>query len=155
MPGDPTQGGTSCSDLNQIPSDLVERVDLLTGGASAVYGADATAGVVNFVMNDHFEGVRLVAGDGYYNHSQHNAGAVEHSLDRFGRLDIVVVNAGILMGGTIDAFSLTDFDKMVAVNVRGVFAAPHFAATGRSKSPARRRRGRRSSSAANRADLAP
>jgi iron complex outermembrane recepter protein len=77
MPGDPTQAGTSCSDLNQIPSDLVERVDLLTGGASAVYGADATAGVVNFVMNDHFEGVRLVAGDGYYNHSQHNAGAVQ------------------------------------------------------------------------------
>jgi outer membrane receptor protein involved in Fe transport len=76
MPGDPTQGGTSCADLNQIPSDLVDRVDLLTGGASAVYGADATAGVVNFVMNDHFEGVRLDVGDGYYNHSQHNGGAV-------------------------------------------------------------------------------
>ena len=77
MPGDPTQAGTSCADLNQIPSDLVERVDLLTGGASAVYGADATAGVVNFVMNDHFEGVRLNVGDGYYNHSQHNGAAVQ------------------------------------------------------------------------------
>jgi iron complex outermembrane recepter protein len=75
MPGDPTQAGTSCSDLNQIPSDLVENVDILTGGASAVYGADAVAGVVNFKMNDHFEGVRLEAGDGYYNHSQHNGGA--------------------------------------------------------------------------------
>ncbi len=75
MPGDPTSGGTSCADLNQIPSDLVERVDILTGGASAVYGADAVAGVVNFVMNDHFEGVRFIANDGFYNHSQHNGGA--------------------------------------------------------------------------------
>jgi iron complex outermembrane recepter protein len=75
MPGDPTEGGTSCADLNQIPEDLVERVDLLTGGASAVYGADAVAGVVNFVMNDHFEGVRLIADDSFYNHSQHNGGA--------------------------------------------------------------------------------
>ena len=54
--------------------------------------------------------------------------AVDQTMRRFGRLDIVVVNAGILMRGTIDAFSLADFDKMVAVNVRGVFAALHFAA---------------------------
>jgi iron complex outermembrane recepter protein len=83
MPGDPTSGGTSCADLNQIPSDLVERVDLLTGGASAVYGADAVAGVVNFVMNDHFEGVQFIANDGFYNHSQHNGGAVT-DLDNAG-----------------------------------------------------------------------
>src|SRR5437763_4457383 len=41
MPGDPTQNGNASPDLNQIPAGLVERVDLLTGGASAVYGADA------------------------------------------------------------------------------------------------------------------
>jgi outer membrane receptor protein involved in Fe transport len=76
MPGDPTEGGTSCADLNQIPSDLVESVSILTGGASAVYGADAVAGVVNFKMNDHFEGVQFDANDGFYNHSQHNGGAV-------------------------------------------------------------------------------
>jgi outer membrane receptor protein involved in Fe transport len=75
MPGDPTSAGTSCADLNQIPSDLVESVDLLTGGASAVYGADAVAGVVNFKMNDHFEGVKFVANDAFYNHSQHNGAA--------------------------------------------------------------------------------
>ena len=76
MPGDPTEAGTSCSDLNQIPTDLIQRVDILTGGASAVYGADAVAGVVNFVMNDHFEGFRFDANDGFYNHSQHDGGAV-------------------------------------------------------------------------------
>ncbi len=46
-------------DINQIPSQLVERVDVLTGGASAVYGADAVAGVVNFIMQDDFEGLEI------------------------------------------------------------------------------------------------
>jgi len=56
---------TSSADINQIPADLVERVDVLTGGASAVYGADAVAGVVNFVLNTHFEGVRIDANYGF------------------------------------------------------------------------------------------
>ena len=68
MPGDPTQNGNAAPDLNQIPPTLVERVDLLTGGASAVYGADAVAGVVNFVMNDHFQGVRVEGNYSFYNH---------------------------------------------------------------------------------------
>ncbi len=45
-------------DLNFIPSALVKRVDVLTGGASAVYGADAVAGVVNFILDRDFTGVR-------------------------------------------------------------------------------------------------
>jgi iron complex outermembrane recepter protein len=44
-------------DTNVIPIALIERVDLVTGGASAVYGADAVAGVVNFVLKDDFEGI--------------------------------------------------------------------------------------------------
>src|SRR5271170_6667773 len=51
--------GRNWSDFNQIPAAMIERVDVLTGGTSAVYGADAVAGVVNFIMKDHFEGVRL------------------------------------------------------------------------------------------------
>lgn len=43
-------------DLNTIPAALVENVEILTGGASAVYGSDAMAGVVNFIMKDDFEG---------------------------------------------------------------------------------------------------
>ncbi|MGF1605582.1 MAG: TonB-dependent receptor domain-containing protein [Rhodothalassiaceae bacterium] len=46
-------------DVNQIPVALVERVDTLTGGASATYGSDAIAGVVNYVLTDDFEGVEL------------------------------------------------------------------------------------------------
>ena len=46
-------------DLNNIPSALVERVDVVTGGASAIYGSDAVAGVVNFILKDDFEGIQL------------------------------------------------------------------------------------------------
>nr|WP_098106699.1 TonB-dependent receptor [Novosphingobium sp. PC22D] len=49
-------------DLNNIPVALVERVDVLTGGASATYGADAITGVVNFIINDDFEGLELNSG---------------------------------------------------------------------------------------------
>lgn len=57
------------SDLNQIPGGLVERVEVLTGGASAVYGSDAIAGVVNFIMRDDFEGFRFDAQYGFFQHS--------------------------------------------------------------------------------------
>lgn len=46
-------------DLNNIPTPLLERIDVVTGGASAVYGSDAIAGVVNFILKDDFEGVQL------------------------------------------------------------------------------------------------
>src|SRR5215469_17457744 len=60
--GVPGPGGSSNSaDIDQIPSELIERADVLTGGASAVYGADAVAGVVNFVLNTHYQGVKINA----------------------------------------------------------------------------------------------
>jgi outer membrane receptor protein involved in Fe transport len=46
-------------DTNTIPFDLIERIDVVTGGSSAVYGSDAVAGVVNFVTRRDFEGLRL------------------------------------------------------------------------------------------------
>ena len=49
----------SGADLNFIPMQLVKRVEVLTGGASSTYGPDAVAGVVNFIMVDDFEGVKL------------------------------------------------------------------------------------------------
>ena len=70
QPGDP---GDSTADLNFIPAALIERVDVLTGGASSTYGADAVAGVVNFIMKKNFEGVRLEAQRGIYNHKNDSA----------------------------------------------------------------------------------
>ena len=66
VPGDP---GSSAADLNFIPSSLVKRVEVLTGGASSTYGADAVAGVVNFIMDTNFTGIRF---DGQYSLFQHN-----------------------------------------------------------------------------------
>lgn len=55
-----TSGGTV--DINSIPNALIEDIEVLTGGASAVYGSDAVAGVVNFILKDDFEGVAINAG---------------------------------------------------------------------------------------------
>ena len=52
-----SRAGTSVVDINTIPAALVERVEVLTGGASAIYGADGVSGVVNFIMKDDFEGM--------------------------------------------------------------------------------------------------
>ena len=50
-------------DLNNIPQALIERVEVITGGASTVYGSDALSGVVNFITRDDFEGLSI---EGYY-----------------------------------------------------------------------------------------
>ena len=49
-------------DINTIPTALIKNVEVLTGGASAVYGSDAVAGVVNFILKDDFEGVETSVG---------------------------------------------------------------------------------------------
>jgi iron complex outermembrane receptor protein len=67
VPGDP--GSASVADLNFIPSSIVKRVEVLTGGASSTYGADAVSGVVNFIMDTNFSGIRF---DGQYSVFEHN-----------------------------------------------------------------------------------
>jgi outer membrane receptor protein involved in Fe transport len=67
--GSPVVGGWP-TDINAIPAPLIQRVEVLTGGASAVYGSDAVAGVVNFIMNDHFEGAEFSWNGNGYNHQQ-------------------------------------------------------------------------------------
>ena len=56
--------GSSAVDIGSIPQALVERVEVLTGGASAIYGADAVTGVVNFILRDDFEGLEVQAQTG-------------------------------------------------------------------------------------------
>jgi iron complex outermembrane receptor protein len=66
MPGDPVD---PAPDVNTIPAALVDRIEVETGGASAVYGSDALAGVVNFILRKDFEGIEL---DGTYSVSQND-----------------------------------------------------------------------------------
>lgn len=49
--------GTSAVDINTIPVEMLDRIEVITGGASAIYGSDALAGVVNFILKDDFEGL--------------------------------------------------------------------------------------------------
>ena len=58
--------GTGIVDINSIPADLIERLEVVTGGASSVYGSDAVAGVVNIILKDDFEGVTAEAMAGQY-----------------------------------------------------------------------------------------
>ena len=78
--------GSYAADLNQIPAPLIQRVELLTGGASAVYGSDAITGVVNFIMNDKFEGLQVDINHSFYNHKQQNPNGIA---------DVVRANAAI------------------------------------------------------------
>jgi len=71
VPG--TTGGGSCADLNTIPTLLLKKVEVLTGGASSVYGSDAVAGVVNFVLDDEFVGFKAAYSHGFYNHENDNS----------------------------------------------------------------------------------
>lgn len=56
--------GSSAVDLNAIPTEFIERIEILTGGASSTYGSDAVAGVINFILKKDFEGLVLDASVG-------------------------------------------------------------------------------------------
>ncbi len=65
--GDVLNNATS-TDVNTIPTDLIERVDVVTGGDSAVYGSDALAGVVNFILKEQYNGIQLRGQGGISQH---------------------------------------------------------------------------------------
>jgi outer membrane receptor protein involved in Fe transport len=65
MPGDPRY---PVADVNSIPTAIIQRVEVLTGGAAAVYGSDAVAGVVNFILDTKLDGLKLEGQIGAYQH---------------------------------------------------------------------------------------
>ena len=65
MPGDPRFPE---ADVNSIPATLIQRVEVLTGGAAATYGSDAVAGVVNFIVDTNLEGLKFDGGIGGFQH---------------------------------------------------------------------------------------
>jgi outer membrane receptor protein involved in Fe transport len=71
-------GNANAADINQIPTALLKSVDVLTGGASSVYGADAVAGVVNFIMDTHFQGVKVDSDYSFYNHSNDSSASQQY-----------------------------------------------------------------------------
>lgn len=80
----------SSVDINILPQQLIKRVDVVTGGASASYGSDAVSGVVNFVLDTKFEGVKLEASAGETTRGDadnwHLLAAVGHSFGDSARI---------------------------------------------------------------------
>jgi iron complex outermembrane recepter protein len=109
----PGDYSSNAADLNQIPSALVDRIDVLTGGASSVYGADAVAGVVNFVLNDHFEGFKVSVNGGVNMHTQSNPQGVQDSLDLFNQTNnqnFASAPHSVTTGATKDASAVFGFN---------------------------------------------
>jgi outer membrane receptor protein involved in Fe transport len=85
-------------DLASIPDALIKRVDVVTGGASAVYGSDAIAGAVNFVLDDHFSGLQAT---GQYGINSHGDGSQRKYDVTFG------ANMDGNRGNVVGSFSYT------------------------------------------------
>jgi outer membrane receptor protein involved in Fe transport len=96
--GDPAQA-VPVPDINFIPAALVSRVDVLTGGASSVYGADAVSGVVNFIMDTQFTGFRA---DAQYSFYQHQNGTDNQVIQELNRKNFGYPRGNVADGGTYD-----------------------------------------------------
>jgi outer membrane receptor protein involved in Fe transport len=81
LPGD---ANYPAADVNFVPSSLIDRVEVLTGGASSVYGSDAVAGVVNFIMNTRLDGLRIDGQASFYQHDNRDGANLRPLLDDAG-----------------------------------------------------------------------
>ncbi|HEV2363034.1 MAG TPA: TonB-dependent receptor [Caulobacteraceae bacterium] len=122
VPGDPA---FPVPDLNFIPAQLVDRVEVDMAGASAVYGADAVAGVVNFIMKRNFEGVRLDANYGIYENDNGDAAAqAAEAAKNFG-----TPNGSVWDGKTWDIAAIIGVNSPDGKgNVEGYLEYRHFEA---------------------------
>jgi outer membrane receptor protein involved in Fe transport len=98
QPGDPN---VPVADINMIPPALIDRVEVLTGGASAVYGSDAVAGVVNFIMKHNFQGLQIDAEVSIGEHNNDSAQARADnvtSMNVFGLPDVNLPKGAVWAG---------------------------------------------------------
>ena len=103
--------GTAAVDLSSIPSSMIERIDVVTGGASAIYGADGVSGVVNVILRDDYDGFAYQARtsfteDGGGETVNVNAIAGSNFVDRRGNVTVAV---DFSRTGSIDSTQRADF----------------------------------------------
>jgi len=90
--------------LSTIPDSFIERIDVITGGASAVYGSDAVAGVVNIIMRDSFDGLRVSGRMG----TSEQGGNDERSFE--------IMSGGVIDGGRGNVMMAYEYDWEGAIN---------------------------------------
>ncbi|MGK6318363.1 TonB-dependent receptor plug domain-containing protein [Sphingomonas sp. DT-204] len=110
----PPTSSNGATDANLIPQMLVERVEVVTGGASAAYGSDAVSGVVNFIMDKKFEGVKLNA-----------QGGVSHYGDN-GSYKLGIAAGGGLLDDRLHVIASAEYYRSNGIGNR----ASRFTATG-------------------------
>lgn len=104
-----TQNG---EDAGIIPVSLIDRVDVLTGGASSVYGSDAVAGVVNFVLKPDFKGIRIDGNYNFYNHQNRANIVTQQALASSFPANTGLVNDGGRADVTLTAGTALFDDKL-------------------------------------------
>lgn len=88
---------TGIVDVNTIPQALISRVEVVTGGASAAYGSDAVAGVVNFILDNKYEGLKLEADSGITTHGD----GFNYSFNAAGGMSFAGGRGHILLSGEV------------------------------------------------------
>ena len=86
---------SSAVDLSTIPAGMVERIEVITGGASAVYGADAVTGVMNVILKDDFDGFEVSANGGF---GTEGSGGETFAANMFGGAEFADDKGGINFG---------------------------------------------------------
>lgn len=97
--------GDTSVDVNTIPVELIDRVEIITGGASAIYGADAVTGVVNFVLKQDFNGLKVTAQTGKADDSDFTRSRFGFTAGR---------NFDGDLGNAVISFETTQQDRLVA-----------------------------------------
>jgi outer membrane receptor protein involved in Fe transport len=102
-----------------VPSALIKRIEVLTGGASSVYGSDAIAGVVNFILDTRLDGLRIDGQSSFYQHDNRNGSGIAPLLAAGG---YPVPKGSTVDGGAQDinaAFGLSGFGGRAHATVYG------------------------------------
>ena len=107
LPGD---ANYPAADINFIPSSLINRVEVLTGGSSSVYGSDAVAGVVNFILDTRLNGLRLDGQASFYQHRNRNESGIRSLLEER--------NFSFPTGNTVDG-GIQDINGAYGLNFLG------------------------------------
>jgi outer membrane receptor protein involved in Fe transport len=118
--------GNGIVDVNILPSALVSRIDVVTGGASAAWGSDAVSGVVNFVLDTSFTGLKAELSGGVSDHGDNGEGTISAAVGRdFNeKRGHFIASAEYFVGGKQD---LMDRDWLAARP--GVINNPAYTAT--------------------------
>ncbi|KQS05253.1 hypothetical protein ASG11_08055 [Sphingomonas sp. Leaf357] len=114
-------------DVNTIPNDLIERVDIVTGAQSSVYGSDAIAGVVNFILRRDYDGLQVrgqagVTGKGFGGNQYVSAMAGKNFADGRGNITLhgEYSHQERVFGSDIDSFRQNDALGVVDVDTAGL-----------------------------------